>query len=495
MLAEQDAPCFRVEREGTDVKTQKRQWRWLAMCLALPLTGCALGSVRQVKVDALGRYDEARGVTVEVKGDEVPEALRRELQESFQRSVDVRAQRPADARGEPLRVELRVVEALSPEAAAASSSERVAKQARTVFGLTELEKSSGRLAIEGTLLSPEGERRLGLVRWAAAGEPSSLASRAGREAGDALGREMDFRRRDFVNRRAADERLFLTPTALTLEPGEVVVSNDQLLLFRAGVGLGRRVQFDVWGGGLPIPVATGVPLPLIHAVGGAGAAALGVVGAFDLGLKVKLLDESRYLPGVAASYDFLNLFAGAVGGAGIVLLGKGVAASGGVGAAGANLQFNLFSVTAGKHFGDFQLTAGAYVLDNHHFIPQKAAITVATGGTNGEDGGGTGGSQVTTLPRIPTQVQAFVGAQYVLGPHSELAAEFFPRKPFGDSFGTTGVRWLLGSHSPRGPVAFDRLRVRIDVAALWVYLPASQDGKRGGTPLPLPWVGLGLYKL
>ncbi|WP_257462203.1 hypothetical protein [Archangium lipolyticum] len=474
------------------MKTRKMDWRWLAVGLALPLTGCVLGSVRQVKVDALGGYEEARGVAVEVTG-EVPEATRQQLHESFQRALEARAGRPADATGEPLKLELRVVEAVSPETAASSTSERVAVQARTAFGLTGLAKSSGRLALEGTLLSPEGTRRLGLVRWESAGEPSSLAPRAGREAGEALGREMDFRREDFVTRRAADERMLLTPTALTLEPGEVVVSNDQLLLFRAGVGLGRRVQFDVWGGGLPIPLATGVPLYLIHAVGGAGAAGVGVLGAFDLGLKVKLLDESRYLPGVAASYDFLNVFAGAVGGAGIVLLGNGVAGAGAAGAAGANLQFNLFSVVAAKHFGDFQLTAGAYVLDNHHLIPQKAAITVGVAGAGGEDSGANGGGSVATLPRIPTQVQAFVGAQYVLGPHSELAAEFFPRKPFSDSFGTTGVRWLLGADSPRGPLALDRLRVRLDVAALWVYLPPTQ--KHGGTPLPLPWVGLGLYKL
>ena len=86
-----------------------------------------------------------------------------------------------------------------------------------------------------------------------------------------------------------------------------------------------------------------------------------------------------------------------------------------------------------------------------------------------------------------------MGAQYVLGPHSELAAEFFPRKPFAESIGTTGVRWLLGSDKPRGPVAFDRLRVRIDLAALWVYVPPTEKHKC--MPLPLPWVGLGLYKL
>ena len=487
------APFPRVERERCDVKTRKMRWRWLAMCLALPLTGCALGSVRQVKVDALGRYDEARGVTVEVKGEDVPEAMRKELQESFQRAVEGRARRPADATGEPLKLEVRVVEAVSPEAAPATQSERVAEQARTAFGLTEFEKSAGRLAIEGTLLAPEGGRKLGLVRWESAGEPASLASRAGREAGEALGREMDFRRGDFVNRRAADERLFLTPTALTLEPGELVVSNDELLLFRAGVGLGRRVELNVWGGALPIPVATGVPFYFIHVVGGAGAAALGVVGAVDIGFKVKLLEESRYLPGVAASYDFLNVFGGAVGGAGIVVLGNGVAASGGVGAAGANLQFNLFSAVAAKHFGNFQLTAGAYVLDNHHLIPQGAAITLTTETTGGGGDDGVGGSESTTIPRIPTEVQPFVGAQYVLGPHSELAAEFFPRKPFSDSFGTTGIRWLIGSNAPRGPVAFDRLRVRIDLAAIWVYLPPTE--KSAGMPFPLPWVGLGLYKL
>ena len=116
-------------------------------------------------------------------------------------------------------------------------------------------------------------------------------------------------------------------------------------------------------------------------------------------------------------------------------------------------------------------------------------------GAGGDDVGGGTGSSSTPIPRIPTQVQAFVGAQYVLGPHSELAMELFPRQPFRDSFGTTGVRWLLGADAPRGPVAFDRLRVRIDVAALWVYLPPSEDGRRGGTPFPLPWVGLGLYKL
>lgn len=472
---------------------QTKNWRWLAAWLALPLTGCTFGSVRQVKVDALGRYDDARGVAVEVKGD-VPDAMKKELQESFQNGVEAKARRPADASGEPLRLELHVVEARSPEAPSSSMTDQVADLGRTTLGLSGLGNSSGRLALEGVLLAPEGEKQLGLVRWESAGEPSTLAPRAGREAGEALGREMNYRRDDFVTRRAADERLFLTPTPLTLEPGELVLSNDELLLFRAGVGLGRRVQFDVWAGGLPIPAAGGVPLYLVHVVGGAGGAGLGVLGTVDLGLKLKLLDESRYVPGVSVSYDFLNLLGGAVGGGGLVLLGNGVLAQGAAGAAGANVQFNLFSAVVGKHFGGFQLTAGAYVLDNHHLIPQKAGFVVST---DGGAGGGSGGES-TTLERFPTQVQAFVGAQYVLGSHSELAAEFFPRKPFKESFGTTGVRWLLGSDRPSGPFALDRVRVRIDLAALWVYLPETQrqnGDPSGGFPFPLPWVGLGLYKL
>ncbi|PTL84712.1 hypothetical protein [Vitiosangium sp. GDMCC 1.1324] len=476
------------------MKTGTKNWRWLATWLALPLTGCALGSVRQVKVDALGRYDEARGVAVEVKGD-VTDAMRKELQESFQRGVETRTRVSEGASGAPLRLELRVVEATSTEAPSSTTTDQVAEKARTTFGLAGLGKSGGRLALEGLLLAPEGEERLGLVRWESEGEPSALASQAGLEAGEALGREMDFRSRYFVNRRAADERMFFTPTPLTLEPGEVVLSNDEVLLFRLGVGLGRRVQLDMWAGGLPIPLAGGAPLYLIHAVGGAGGAALGALGTFDLGLKVRLLNESRYLPGLAASYDFLNLFAGAVGVGGLVILGNGVGAAGAAGAAGANLQFNLFSVVAGKHFGDFHLTAGAYVLDNHHIVGQNAVITVGVAGTDGSDGNGGVGGGSTTLPRFPTQVQAFIGAQYVLGPHSELGMEFFPRKPFQDSFGTTGVRWLLGADSPAGPLALDRLRVRIDLAALWVYVPPTSDGKQDGSVLPVPWLGLGFYKL
>ncbi len=466
------------------MRTWLLQGRWLAVWLALPLTGCALGSVRQVTVDALGAYDDARGVSVEVKG-EVPEDMKAELQRSFQGGVEARAPGRPEASGAPLRVELNVVEARPPDAPPASDAERLGRKARTVFGLSEVGKTGGRLALEGLLLAPEGGEPLGRVRWEAAGDPAALATRGGREAGEALGREMHVRREDFVTRRAADERMFLTPTALTLEPGDWALSNDELLLFRLAVGLGRRVQLDFWGGGFALPAAGSVPIAWGGVAGGAG---IGVLGALDVGLKVKLLEEGRVVPGLSLSYDFLNLFAGGVGGAGAVLFGHGIVAVGAGGVAGANLQFNLFSLVAGKHFGKLHLTAGTYVLDNHHLVPQGASVVLASNLSDGTQ------TQGVVVPRLPTQVQPFLGAQYVLGPHSELAAEFFPRLPFEQSVLTTGVRWLLGSSTPpRGPLAYDRLRVRLAVAALWVFVPGTETG--GGFPFPLPWVGLGLYKL
>lgn len=464
--------------------------RWLAVGWVLPLAGCALGPVRQVRVAALGPHEDSHGVTVTVQG-EVPEEVRQPLQQSFQTAVEARAQRGADpGSGEgPLRVELRVVEALAAQAPV-SDAGRLAQRAQSLLGLAGLGSRGGLLTLEGVLLSPEGREPLGHVWWSAVGEPAALAARGGREAGEALGREMAARREDFVNRRAADERLFFTPTALTLEPGEVVLSNDELLLFRLGVGLGRRVQLDFWGGGLPIPAAGAAPLP-VGVVGGAG---VGVLAALDVGLKVKLLEEGRYSPGVALSYDFLDLFAGGVGAGGFVFFGHGVGAVGAVGAAAANLQLNLFSAVVGKHVGDFHFTVGTYVVDNHHLIPQGAVVTL-TGAGVGDGAVGTGeNTEATRLERLPTQVQPFVGAQYVIGPHSEVAAEFFPRLPFSQSVLTTGVRWLLGSSAPpTGPLATDRLRVRLDLAALWVFVPA--DSRSGAFAVPLPWLGVGLYKL
>src|SRR6185437_3325594 len=116
--------------------------------------------------------------------------------------------------------------------------------------------------------------------------------------------------------------------------------------------------------------AGGLPLPGAILGGVGGVAALASVA--DLGLKVRVIDESKYVPSVAVSYDCLvaNLTAvggGIGGGAG----GDGFVAGGGVGVADVHAQFNVFTVEATKHLGRGQLTLGTYVFDNHHFLPQS----------------------------------------------------------------------------------------------------------------------------
>jgi hypothetical protein len=87
-------------------------------------------------------------------------------------------------------------------------------------------------------------------------------------------------------------------------------------------------------------------------------------------------------------------------------------------------------------------------------------------------------------------VQPYAGLEGVLGPHSALLAEFLPRIPFEETMVTTGARWQLGWDEPVGPIARDRIRFRIDVAGIWVYLPKTSSNE--ALLLPLPWVGLGV---
>ena len=64
---------------------------------------------------------------------------------------------------------------------------------------------------------------------------------------------------------------------------------------------------------------------VLGAIGGVGVVLLGAV---DLGIKVQILGETPSRPAVALSYDLLDVFAGATGGAGLVLAGSGGAAGG-----------------------------------------------------------------------------------------------------------------------------------------------------------------------
>lgn len=280
-------------------------------------------------------------------------------------------------------------------------------------------------------------------------------------------------------RRAADERLLLTPTERTLPRHRLVLSNDEVLLFRLGFGLTDRLQLDLLAGGLP--GAAGGLLPAGGLIAGAGA---GLIGTLALGLKYRILDEDGGVPGLALSYDLVDVF-----GAGI---GVGAAAGGGGGAAGvgvatANAQFNLFSLVAGWHLGSSsRLTLGARVLDNHHFLPQSAQFSAVASGSGGAGTASTG----TTIDRFPTVIQAWLGGEHALGPHSALMAEFFPGVRAQDLSGSFGARWLLGRDTPWLFLPLHKLRVRVDLAAV-LFAVRDNTGKLGVGALP--WLGLGFY--
>jgi hypothetical protein len=154
------------------------------------------------------------------------------------------------------------------------------------------------------------------------------------------------------------------------------------------------------------------------------------------------------------------------------------------------MQFNLFSAAASKHVGRTHLVVGTYLLDNHHFLPQSAGYVAASAGPSGV-AGQTGGKEISTFPWV---IQPFAGAEHELGPHSALAAEVFPRIPFTDSFATTGVRWLIGTERPVGPLALNHLKLRVDLAGVWTYL-APAGTRHDGVIFPMPFLGLGAYWL
>jgi hypothetical protein len=280
------------------------------------------------------------------------------------------------------------------------------------------------------------------------------------------------------DRRPGDERLFLIPTPQTMAPGSLSLSDDAVVLVRAAAGITQHLQLDLRLGALPIPGAAGGALPLPGGIVAGGGAGLVVIGVADVGMKLRLLSETPTLPGIAVAYDLVDVFAGAVGGAGLALAGAGLAGGGVVAVGGGNLQFNLVSLSLGKHVGRFQLVAGSYFLDNHHFLPQSAQFATACGaggvGSAGEGGKvepcGNGGK---AIDRIPLQVQPFFGAELRVGKASSLAADVLVGKELRDTVGTTGLRWILGA---------SHLRARLDLALLWSHIGA-----------PLPWLGVGIH--
>ena len=366
-------------------------------------------------------------------------------------------------------------------------------------GVGEGGARAGRLQLAARLLAPDGAE-VGSMRWDREGAPASLADAAGADVARAFAVLIDKHRADYVPRRAADERLVLTPTPLTLAPGELVVSDDELLLARVGVGISHRLQLDAWAGGVPIPGAAGGGFVGPALVAG-GAGGVVVLGFFDVGLKLRVLDETARLPGLAIAYDMLDLFGLGAGGAGVLIARDGAGGAGFGVVAGANAQFNLLTVVTGKHLGRVQLTLGTWVLDNHHYLPQSAAFQgacVAAGASPSGAGGGaiSCGSGSARLSRLPLRAQPFAAVEVVLGAHASLMSEILPEARLQDTMVTTGARWALGAAHPHGPFALDRVRVRLDVAALWFYVPASGGmHPQGAKVLPLPWLGLGIYIL
>ncbi len=467
---------------------------WPLLCtLAL---GCAAGAVRQTSVSPLALYGDVRAVRVVAA--EPGSTMAAELVAGARVGLPRSGWRLAKA-GEPAyTLELAIAEAQTPVSAEVSLKDQLLGGLATLGGFRDADR--GLLAVEATLRDPDGTATLGASRWQAVGAPTSLAGTAGMDLGQALGKAMHVQEAEWYPRRGADERLFFTPTARTVPDGAFVLSDDEALLLRVAYGVTRRLQLDLWLGGLPVPAFGGGAVPLPGAIVAGGGAGLALFGLFDLGVKYVALEETRTLPGIAVSYDMLDAFGSAIGGGGGVGIGgSGLGGAGFVGTAGSNAQFNLFTLTAGKHFSTgTQITLGGWLLDNHNFLPQSASFVAACGvaGSNGVSGGAamTKCSGATELPRLPLQFQAFLGLEQAFNAHWSAAVELLPRYPVSNTMWTTGVRWLPGSDAPAGFIALDRIKARIDLALAWIILDANPAvGRQNATPVYFPWIGVGLY--
>ncbi|HEY8208250.1 MAG TPA: hypothetical protein VIG99_12260 [Myxococcaceae bacterium] len=448
----------------------------LVACCAL-LTGCAFGNVREREIGALGPYRDLAVRTIPVGGMPAPGEMNEELQAGLQRGLEtwnkVHAPPGPPTPGtvmevQPEILEINVAGGSAPDPVAAAASQ---------LGLGRAVPAN-RVSLLLLLRVPGTSDPIGELLWeSAGGSLSEMASYAGQGAGDALAKEMLARRDQWVTRRAADERFLLTPSARLLDPGELVLSNDEVLLFHIGVGVTPWLELNLSAGGLPLPAAGAIPI-VGHGAGGVGGAGILLLGAVDVGARFRLLEEGPWWPGIAVGYDLLDAFAAALGGAGIFFAGNGIAGVGGAAVAGANVQLNVFTVAASKRVGPFDFNAGAFVFDNHHFLPQSAGF--AAGITTGQLATAT-----YSLDRMPTVVVPFAAAQATPWPWLHIIQEIFPRTPVTDTFGSTALRLVVG------PFALSPLRLKFDAAVIEAY---DSEGPRPG-PVFLPWFGAGIYIL
>jgi hypothetical protein len=451
------------------------------------LGGCA--APRRASVSGLSSFPGTLRVVVTADGEGDP-ALQAALVEGATRGLgEGRRLNPTPiADAETFQLAMHVTHLHAPQSVAPPSSGPLPVH----LSLPGEAPPQGDLAVQAELVAPDGVQ-VGTGQWIQRGAPELQAPLSGA----ALARAFDaaaVHDWSWVPRRASDERLFLTPTALLLLPGEVELSDDELLGLRLAVGLGRRVQLDFFGGVVPVPFAGAGGLPVPGAIIGGAGAGLGAAGALDVGLKFSLLDEAAYRPAISLAYDLLDVNASAIGvGVGGAAGGGGGAAGGGVGVGTANAQFNVFTAALTKHFGGGTLTLGSYLIDNHHFLPQSAnfAGVVGIAGSNGEtQTGGTSGGKL--FSRVPTQVQPFASYMQIIGPHSAMAVEVFPWAPLRPVFATTGLRWVLGRAEPVGGVPVDRIRLRIDAALVWLYAKGDPKQRTHDAVGGLPWLGVGL---
>jgi hypothetical protein len=353
--------------------------------------------------------------------------------------------------------------------------------AATIVGAGTLLYDATQVRVALVLRAPERKEPLGGVVWEGfrGASAAKTAEEAGRVAGEALARDIEEARDQWVTRRPGDERLILTPTPLLLAPGEKVVSNDMVLVFHAGVGVKRWLQLDASLGALPVPMAGGIIYAGEGGAAGIGGAGAAIVGVATLGVKVRVLEEGPSWPGLSLGYDMVDIWGGALGGGGLFVLGKGLAyADGAAGAGGANLQFNLFTVAASKHPREWlAVGAGAYVIDHHAWMPEGSALVVATrDGVTGAVAEADAKFATTTLP--------FVSVEAAVGSHFRFISEYVAAP--GADYLSLGVRTILYGSGRIAGLRKPGLRFRLDVATL------VSEGTHGGLEA-VPWIGAGMY--
>lgn len=342
--------------------------------------------------------------------------------------------------------------------------------------------NASRIRLALVLEAPERREPVGALFWDGFGGGGEAAL-AGEEAGEAMGREIARQRERWYSRRIGDERLFLTATPNLIPPGEWVLSNDEALVFHLGKGWRDWLQLDLTLGALPVPVAAAGAIAGGGGIAAGGVAGFGAVGVLDVGVKVKVLEEGPAWPGIAASYDMVNVWGAAFGGGGVAILGKGVAAAAGAGTAGFNLQFNLVTASVAKHFHDWlQVGTGVYVLDNHHFIPQSTGFAYADSFGNGTSST----SRITDT--VPTIAVPWLSVEAAAGNHVRFISEYLFSP--GSDWLSLGMRTLI-YRTRFGLARTGHVAAKLDTALLLTRYTEHDTGDR--KIVPLPWLGLALY--